>query len=122
MSIRGDEGARTIFGSRQLRANDGAARLHKCRAILERTRQTVSQRHDLIKNAARFRTTTRDNRLAVRLGEGKEHGKIKRGIKEAADVLTDNDRLKRKGKLDQVVGKVKETATLPRLISVISTA
>jgi uncharacterized protein YjbJ (UPF0337 family) len=25
-------------------------------------------------------------------------------------VLTDNDRLKRKGKLDQVVGKVKETA------------
>jgi hypothetical protein len=27
--------------------------------------------------------------LAVRLGEGKEHGKIKRGIKKAADVLTD---------------------------------
>jgi len=25
-------------------------------------------------------------------------------------VLTDNDRLKREGKLDQVVGKVKETA------------
>jgi uncharacterized protein YjbJ (UPF0337 family) len=48
--------------------------------------------------------------LAVRLGEGKEHGKIKGGIKEAADVLTDNDRLKRKGKLDQVMGKVKETA------------
>jgi uncharacterized protein YjbJ (UPF0337 family) len=31
-------------------------------------------------------------------------------IKEAAGVLTDNERLKRKGKLDQVVGKVKETA------------
>ena len=34
----------------------------------------------------------------------------KGGSKEAAGVLTDNDRLKRKGKLDQVVGKVKETA------------
>jgi len=29
-------------------------------------------------------------------------------IKEAAGVLTDNDRLKRKGKPDQVAGKVKE--------------
>jgi uncharacterized protein YjbJ (UPF0337 family) len=35
---------------------------------------------------------------------------IKERIKEAAGVLMDNDRLKRKGKLDQVVGKVKETA------------
>jgi uncharacterized protein YjbJ (UPF0337 family) len=35
---------------------------------------------------------------------------IKGRIKEAAGVLTDNDRLKRKGKFDQVVGKVKETA------------
>ncbi len=34
---------------------------------------------------------------------------IKGRIKEAAGVLTDNDRLKRKGKLDQVGGKVKET-------------
>ncbi len=32
---------------------------------------------------------------------------IKGRIKEAAGALTDNDRLKRKGKLDQVVGKVK---------------
>jgi len=31
-------------------------------------------------------------------------------IKEAAGVITDNDRLKREGQLDQVVGKVKETA------------
>ena len=31
---------------------------------------------------------------------------IKGRIKEAAGVLTDNDRLKRKGKLDQVVEKV----------------
>ncbi len=35
---------------------------------------------------------------------------IKGRIKEAAVVLTDTDRLKRKGKLDQVVGKVKKTA------------
>ena len=35
---------------------------------------------------------------------------IKERIKEAAGVLMDNDRLKRKGKLDQVVGKVNETA------------
>jgi len=33
---------------------------------------------------------------------------IKGRIKEAAGVLTDNDRLKREGKLDQVVGTVKE--------------
>jgi uncharacterized protein YjbJ (UPF0337 family) len=31
-------------------------------------------------------------------------------IKEAAGVLTDDDRLKREGQLDQVVGKVKGTA------------
>ena len=35
---------------------------------------------------------------------------VKGWIKEAAGVLTDNERLKRKGRLDQVVGKVKETA------------
>jgi len=35
---------------------------------------------------------------------------IKGRIKEAAGVLTDDERLKRKGKLDQAVGKVKETA------------
>jgi uncharacterized protein YjbJ (UPF0337 family) len=32
---------------------------------------------------------------------------VKGRIKEAAGVLTDDDRLKREGKLDQVVGKVK---------------
>ena len=31
-------------------------------------------------------------------------------IKEAADVLADDDSLKNEGKLDQVVGKVKEKA------------
>jgi uncharacterized protein YjbJ (UPF0337 family) len=36
--------------------------------------------------------------------------KIKGRIKEAAGVLTDNDRLKREGQRDQVVGEVKETA------------
>jgi uncharacterized protein YjbJ (UPF0337 family) len=35
---------------------------------------------------------------------------IKGRIKEAAGALTDDDRLKREGKLDQVVGKVKVAA------------
>ena len=35
---------------------------------------------------------------------------MKGRLKEAAGVLTDNDRLKREGQMDQVVGKVKETA------------
>ena len=39
---------------------------------------------------------------------GGKTDQIKGRIKEAAGVLTDNDRLKREGKLDQVVGTVKE--------------
>jgi uncharacterized protein YjbJ (UPF0337 family) len=35
---------------------------------------------------------------------------IKGRIEEAAGVLTNDDQLKRQGKLDQMVGKVKETA------------
>jgi len=35
---------------------------------------------------------------------------MKGRIKEAVGVLTDDDRLKNEGKLDQVVGEVKETA------------
>jgi len=35
---------------------------------------------------------------------------VKGRLEEAAGVITDNDRLKRQGKLDQAVGKVKETA------------
>jgi uncharacterized protein YjbJ (UPF0337 family) len=35
---------------------------------------------------------------------------VKGRIKEAAGALTDDDRLKREGQRDQVVGKVKETA------------
>jgi uncharacterized protein YjbJ (UPF0337 family) len=34
---------------------------------------------------------------------------VKGRIKEAAGVLTDDDRLRREGQLDQVVGKVKGT-------------
>jgi uncharacterized protein YjbJ (UPF0337 family) len=41
---------------------------------------------------------------------GGKKDQIKGRIKEAAGVLTDNDRLKREGKLDQAVGSVKETA------------
>jgi uncharacterized protein YjbJ (UPF0337 family) len=36
--------------------------------------------------------------------------KIKGRIKEAVGVITDNDRLKSEGQLDQVVGEVKEQA------------
>ena len=39
---------------------------------------------------------------------GGKTDQIKGRIKEAAGVLTGNDRLKREGKLDQVVGTVKE--------------
>jgi uncharacterized protein YjbJ (UPF0337 family) len=39
---------------------------------------------------------------------------IKGRIKEAAGLLTGNDRLKRTGKLDQMVGTVKETAEKTR--------
>ena len=41
---------------------------------------------------------------------GGKFDQVKGRIKEAAGVLTDDDRLKREGKLDQVVGKVKGQA------------
>jgi uncharacterized protein YjbJ (UPF0337 family) len=41
---------------------------------------------------------------------GSTTDKIKGRVKEAVGVLTDNDRLKREGQTDQVVGEVKETA------------
>ncbi len=34
---------------------------------------------------------------------------VKGRVKEAAGVLTDDKKLKRKGKLDQAVGKIKQT-------------
>ncbi len=36
--------------------------------------------------------------------------KIKERLKEALGVITDNDRLKREGQTDQVVGEVKDKA------------
>ena len=41
---------------------------------------------------------------------GSKTDKIKGRIKEAVGVITDNDRLKSEGQLDQVVGEVKEKA------------
>ena len=41
---------------------------------------------------------------------GSTTDKIKGRVKEAVGVLTDNDRLKREGQTDQVVGEVKEAA------------
>jgi uncharacterized protein YjbJ (UPF0337 family) len=41
---------------------------------------------------------------------GSRTDKIKGRIKEAVGVITDNDRLKREGQTDQVVGEVKEAA------------
>ena len=77
---------------------------------------SLKKRGDLINYAARRRKTTPGERTGGRLGERKEHdmsGKtdqIKGRIKEAAGALTDDERLKRKGKLDQAVGKVKVAA------------
>jgi len=39
---------------------------------------------------------------------GGKSDKVKGRIKEAVGALTDNDRLKREGQRDQVVGKVKD--------------
>jgi len=39
---------------------------------------------------------------------GSKSDKIKGRVKEAVGALTDNDRLKREGQRDQVVGKVKD--------------
>ena len=39
---------------------------------------------------------------------GSTTDKIKGRVKEAVGVLTDNDRLKREGQTDQVVGEVKD--------------
>jgi uncharacterized protein YjbJ (UPF0337 family) len=41
---------------------------------------------------------------------GRTIDKSKGRLKEAVGVITDNDRLKREGQTDQVVGEVKETA------------
>jgi len=41
---------------------------------------------------------------------GGKMDKSKGRIEEATGVITENDRLKRQGKLDQAVGKVKETS------------
>jgi uncharacterized protein YjbJ (UPF0337 family) len=41
---------------------------------------------------------------------GSTTDKIKGRVKEAVGVITDNDRLKREGQTDQVVGEVKEIA------------
>jgi len=41
---------------------------------------------------------------------GSTTDKIKGRVKETVGVITDNDRLKREGQTDQVVGEVKEAA------------
>jgi uncharacterized protein YjbJ (UPF0337 family) len=41
---------------------------------------------------------------------GGKMDQVKGRIKEAAGVLTDDESLKREGQVDQMVGKVKETA------------
>jgi uncharacterized protein YjbJ (UPF0337 family) len=41
---------------------------------------------------------------------GSTTDKIKGRVKETVGVITDNDRLKREGQTDQVVGEVKEVA------------
>jgi uncharacterized protein YjbJ (UPF0337 family) len=69
-----------------------------------------------IGHAAWRRTTTRGDRTRGCLGHtrgtmmGGKIDQMKGRIKEAVGVLTDDDSLKNEGKLDQVVGEVKETA------------
>ena len=55
---------------------------------------------------ARAATTGHTRRTAM----GSKSDKIKGRVKEAVGALTDNDRLKREGQTDQVVGEVKEAA------------
>jgi uncharacterized protein YjbJ (UPF0337 family) len=47
---------------------------------------------------------------ARRTARGSTTDKITGRIKEAVGVITDNDRLKSEGQMDQVVGEVKEAA------------
>jgi uncharacterized protein YjbJ (UPF0337 family) len=67
-------------------------------------------------NTASRRTTPRGDRMHGRRGAqrrmtmGGKIDQMKGRIKEAVGVLTDDDRLKHEGKLDQVVGEVKKTA------------
>ena len=58
---------------------------------------------------------------------GSTTDKIKGRVKEAVGVITDNDRLKREGQTDQVVGEVKEAAekvkdTVERVVEKIKDA
>ena len=58
---------------------------------------------------------------------GSTTDKIKGRVKEAVGVITDNDRLKREGQTDQVVGEVKEAAkkvkdTVARVVEKIKDA
>lgn len=58
---------------------------------------------------------------------GSTTDKIKGRVKEAVGVLTDNDRLKREGQTDQMVGEVKEAAekvkdTVERVVEKIKDA
>src|SRR5512132_1591310 len=75
---------------------------HKDMTLLT-TRHDTAQPHEA--NAWRF-ASVKERSTAM---SGKTD-QIKGRIKEAAGVLTDNDRLKREGKLDQAVGKVKDAA------------
>ena len=51
---------------------------------------------------------------------GSTTDKIKGRVKEAVGVITDNDRLKREGQTDQVVGEVKATAEVAPQLTVVS--
>lgn len=58
----------------------------------------------------------RSCQIVIKCSRGQEEGvmsgttdKIKGRVKEAVGVLTDDQRLKNEGKLDQTVGKIKQT-------------
>jgi uncharacterized protein YjbJ (UPF0337 family) len=76
----------------------------------------VSERYSFMSNAARRRTTHPATAHAVvsinerQMIMAGKMDQIKRRIKEATGVITDDDRLKREGKLDQLTGRIKEKA------------
>ena len=73
--------------------------------ILLTTRREAAKPHDAI---ARAVVSVNEKECSAMSGKTDQ---VKGRIKEAAGVLTDNERLKRKGKVRSgVVGKVKETA------------
>ena len=73
-----------------------------------RLRLELQKRFELMRDRAPISRTQDFNERSTAMS-GKTD-QIKGRVKEAAGALTDNERLKREGKVDQAVGKVKDAA------------